>query len=100
MHQTVTYGIPTGAPSQPAYQALFQPAPFIAAAGPACRPKVVEKFIRSKAIGIGTTLIVAAVLGAIFNAIEIGVSRDRDWDTAGDIGHGFWIGAVVSINTV
>jgi hypothetical protein len=98
MQQTVAYGIgnPAGDPStQPAaYQALLQPSSLVGA--PIMRPKVIEKFHRCKAIGIGTTLIVAAVFGFIFNTIDI-VLTTNHINSPGHTGHGFWVGAVVMV---
>ena len=88
MQQTIIHGNP--AISQPTYQTLLQPAP-MGNGQPVMRSKVVEKFHRGKAIGIGTALIIAAVIGIIVNAIEI--AQDEG---PGYTGHGIWIGAIVS----
>ena len=89
MQQTMIYGNPASI-SQPVYQTLLQPAPF-GISQPVMRSNVVQKFHRGKAIGIGTTLIIAAVIGIIVNAVEIAMGIGP-----GHIGHGIWIGAIVS----
>jgi hypothetical protein len=80
-----------GPVEQDGYQPLVRPTP--QAATTASSSYGVPKFNRRNAIGIGTTLIVAAVLGMIMNFIDLMyTSRFR----AGEFGHGFWVGAAVS----
>lgn len=82
-----------GTVEQHAYQPLVHPTP--QAATTASSSYGVPKFNRRKAIGIGTTLIFAAVLGMIMNVIDI--MNHNGYTNVGEVGHGFWVGAVVGI---
>jgi hypothetical protein len=53
------------------------------------------KFDRRTAIGLGTTLIVVAILGMIMSGIDI-MNANAEYPVA-FTGHGFWIGAMVGI---
>jgi hypothetical protein len=79
---------------QHAYQPLEHLTPQAATTGSSSHGSV-PKFNRRKAIGIGTTLIVAAVLGMIMNFIDI--MHPNTLENHGEFGHGFWVGAAVSI---
>jgi hypothetical protein len=52
------------------------------------------KFDRRTAIGLGTALIVLAILGMIMNGTDI--MNASYSNPLGFAGHGFWIGAMVS----
>ena len=82
-----------GQVEQQGFQPLVHPTSLAATTGSSSHG--LPKFTRQKAIGIGTTLIVAAVLGMIMNVIDI--MNPNDYGSVGDVGHGFWVGAVVSI---
>ena len=59
---------------------------------------VVPNYHSPTSIALGITLIVAGVLSAIFNAVELGFSIDSGYYCSiGFIGHGFWCGAMVLI---
>ena len=81
-----------GPVEQHGYQPLEHPTPLAATTGSSSHGY--PKFNRRKAIGIGTTLIVAAVLGMIMNVIDI--MYPNKYRSVGEVGHGFWVGAVVS----
>jgi hypothetical protein len=90
MSQTSFIGNPA---AQHGHQPLVQPTALTAATGSSIYG--VPKFNGLGAIGIGTTLIVAAYLGMIMNVMDA-VNPNDVWNT-GHVGHGFWVGAVVSI---
>ena len=54
---------------------------------------VIESFKKLVSLRLGATLIVASVLGVIFNAVDLGLMYPHY--TYGIIGHGFWTGIMV-----
>jgi hypothetical protein len=82
-----------GLVAQPVHQPVIHPTALAVTTGSSSHE--VPKFNRRKAIGMGTTLIVAAVLGIIMNFIDITYPH-KHW-SLGYLGHGFWSGLVVSI---
>jgi hypothetical protein len=83
----------SGLDAQHDHVPLVQPTVLAATTGSARRG--VPKFNRRKAIGIGTTLIVAAVLGILINFID--VAFDIQYWRVESARRSFWVGVVVSI---
>jgi hypothetical protein len=90
MLQTSVVGCPV---EQHGYQPLVQSIAQVATV--ASSSHGVKKFNGRKSIGIGMTLIAAAILGMVANSIDI--LFPKDYGTAGEAGHGYWVGSLVSI---
>ena len=67
-----------------------QPTPVIVARG----SNVVPQFSKPQAIGTGSVLIVCALLSFAFNIVDVVVVQGIF--SFGFIGHGFWVGVMVS----